>query len=67
MAQATLNLQSALRDVMRAGRRVLIVGCPAGTFTYWLTQHPSLMFWPSTEAKVSDDRRIVPGQRSARS
>jgi len=62
---ATLTFQRALKDVVTGGRRILIVGCPPGTFTYWMTKHPALMFWPSSEAKVSDDRRIVPAEVGA--
>lgn len=60
--QAVVQLQQALRMTIDAGLRILIVGCPPGTFPHWMTKHPSLAFWPSTEAKVSDDRRIVPAE-----
>lgn len=59
-AQADTELRGAIRAAITAGNRVLIVGGPPGTFPYWMMQHPALMFWPASEKKASDDRRIVP-------
>lgn len=64
-AQAYSDLRGALRATIVAGARVLIVGCPPGTFPYWMMQHPALTFWPASEAKVVDDRRIVPPEIGA--
>lgn len=59
-AQADSDLRHAIRQAITAGARVLVVGCPPGTFPYWMMQHPALLFWTASEAKASDDRRIVP-------
>lgn len=60
--QAVVQLQTAMRACIAAERRILVVGCPPGTFPHWMTRHPSLMFWPSTEYKISDDKRVVPAE-----
>lgn len=59
-AQANVDLRACIREATRNGMRLLIVGCPPGTFPYWLGQHRSVLLWPASEAKQSDDRRIVP-------
>lgn len=64
-AQSDMLLKHALSDVIRSGQRLLIVGCPPGTFPYWLSKHESVLLWPTTEAHDNDDRRMVPTEAGA--
>lgn len=64
-AQADMLLKHALGDVVRAGQRILIVGCPPGTFPYWIATHEAIVLWSTSEAKASDDRRMVPAEIGA--
>lgn len=59
-AHADMLLKHAIADVIRAGQRILIVGCPPGTFPYWIATHEAIVLWSTSEAKASDDRRMVP-------
>lgn len=54
-----------LREVLAAGKRVLIVGAPPGTFSDRMERHSSLLFWPSTEKSSRDHARVVPAEVGA--
>jgi hypothetical protein len=63
--QADVSLESALKGIVTRGQRVLVVGCPPGSFPEKLTRHASLLFWPSSEAKASDGFRLIPTEVGA--